>query len=93
MNYVKNLNMFGIEAKEIPCIRDEGAPTETTEGAIGCLYMDENDGEIYKRVVGDDGEHTWENVLSPVDKQIGEVETALDSIIAIQNALIGGDTE
>jgi hypothetical protein len=27
-----------------------------------------------------------------VDGQIGDIETALDSIIAIQNSLIGGDS-
>lgn len=40
MNYVKSLNLFGVEAKEIPCITGNGAPTTATEGAVGCLYMD-----------------------------------------------------
>lgn len=48
MNYVKHLNLFGVEAKQIPCITGNGAPTTATEGAVGCLYMDTQTGEMYK---------------------------------------------
>lgn len=49
MNYVKNLKMLGIEAKEIPCITGKGAPTLETEGAVGMFYMAEDSGKVYKR--------------------------------------------
>lgn len=64
MNYVKSLNMFGIEAKEIPCIRGEGTPTTETEGAVGCLYMDTLTGMMYKCVAAsNEVGYTWEAVL------------------------------
>ena len=48
MEFVKSLGMFHINAKEIPCVTGEGAPTEKTEGAPGALYMDTHTGELYK---------------------------------------------
>ena len=58
MNYVEHLNLFGVEAKEIPCIKGKGAPTEATEGEVGCLYMNTNNGDLYKCVAA----NTWELV-------------------------------
>ena len=34
-----------------------------------------------------------ENIGAASDSQIGDIETALDAILAIQNSLIGGDGE
>ena len=85
MNFVKHLNIFGVEAKEIPCIQGIGAPTESTEGAVGCLYMDTDTGEIYKCIAVENYKRTWINT----EEKIGDIESALDEIIAIQNALIG----
>ena len=48
MNFVPHFNFYGIDGKQIPCITGKGAPTTTTEGAVGCLYMDETYGEVYK---------------------------------------------
>lgn len=48
MDYVENLNMFGVEAKEIPCVRGTGAPTTATVGTVGLLYMDTGTGSVYK---------------------------------------------
>lgn len=48
MNFVKNFNFYGVDAKEVPCITDKGAPTETTEGDVGCFYMDIDTGVVYK---------------------------------------------
>lgn len=59
MNYVEHLNLFGVEAMQIPCIRGNGAPTTATEGAVGCMYMDENSGEMYKCTAVNDGVYTW----------------------------------
>lgn len=63
MNYVKHLNLFGVDAKEIPCIVREGTPTEETEGDVGCLYMDNDTGDIYKCVSADHGLYTWVGVI------------------------------
>lgn len=59
MNYVEHLNLFGVEAKEIPCITGSGAPTNSTEGAVGCFYMDTDTGDVYKCVGVSDGVHDW----------------------------------
>lgn len=59
MNYVKHLNLFGVDAKQIPCITGEGAPTTATEGAVGCLYMDTQTGEVYKCTAENGGAYTW----------------------------------
>lgn len=60
MNYVKSLNLFGIEAKEVPSITGSGAPTNTTEGAVGCFYMDTDTGNVYKCTAVVDGVYTWD---------------------------------
>lgn len=59
MEYVKHLNLFGVEAKEIPCIMGAYTPTSTTVGAVGCLYMNTMDGKMYKCVGAADGVYTW----------------------------------
>ena len=59
MNYVKHLSFCGVEAKEIPCIQGEGAPTNATEGAVGCLYMNTLNGDVYKCTAVNDGVYTW----------------------------------
>lgn len=68
MNYVKSLNVIGVEAKEIPCILDTGAPTTTTEGAVGLLYMDENTGDLYKCTAAQVGVYTWEKLVPESSK-------------------------
>lgn len=62
MNFVESLNLFGIPAKEIPCLTGKGAPTTSTAAAVGCLYMDEDTGELYKCTQQFDGVFTWETV-------------------------------
>jgi hypothetical protein len=75
----------------------EGEEYQTTERWNGK--------SVYKRLVGGkleyrlDGEESWTSGLPGiaskgyVDDAIGDIETALDSIIAIQTQLIGGDGE
>lgn len=60
MNYVQTYDIFGIESKQIPCITGSGAPTTTTEGAVGCLYMDTDKGGLYKCVAVNNGEYAWD---------------------------------
>ena len=62
MNFVKHLNLFGLEAKEVPCITNSGKPTAKTEGAVGCLYMDTDNGTMYKCVSASEGVLVWEKI-------------------------------
>lgn len=49
VKFVRARNNFGNgETKEIPSLTDSGAPTTATAGAVGCLYMDTDTGELYK---------------------------------------------
>lgn len=52
---------------------------------------------INEDVVMDDDSHTYypsaKGMVNYVNDKIGDVETTLDNIIAIQNTLIGGDVE
>lgn len=63
MNYVKSFNLFGVDAVQIPCITGSGAPTTTTEAAVGCLYMDEDTGDMYKCISAVDSVYTWEKLV------------------------------
>lgn len=67
MNYVESLNLFGVEAMQIPCIPGKGAPTTATEGAVGCLYMDTATatGDLYKcTAILPDGGYKWDRLCS-----------------------------
>lgn len=59
MNHVKTFDLFGVKVRQIPCIPGTGAPTPATEGAVGCLYMDTNTGDLYKCIAVADGVYTW----------------------------------
>lgn len=59
MNYVKSFDLFGVPARQIPATPGNGAPTTTTEGAVGCLYMDTDTGDLYKCTAVSDGVYTW----------------------------------
>ena len=122
MHYVESLNLFGVDAKEIPCKKGTTAPTTATKGAVGLFYMDTTTGDLYKctKVAGD--VHTWEAIesgggeidlsnfytaeevdekiseqakliekdLDDISSDLGDIDTALDAILAIENELIGG---
>lgn len=64
MNYVKNFNFYGTDAKEIPCVTGSGAPQPTTQGAVGLLYMDTNNGKVYKCTAVTNEISTWELLVS-----------------------------
>jgi hypothetical protein len=59
MNYVKNFNFYGKDAKEIPCITGIGTPTEITVGEVGLLYMDTDSGSIYKCIEATNNNYIW----------------------------------
>ena len=92
MKFVKKFDFFGVEASQIPCITGSGAPTAATEGAVGCLYMDTDSGSVYKCTAAAAGAYTWQAFGGTDDATLGDIEAALDSIIAIQNQLIGGES-
>lgn len=62
MNYVESLNMFGVPAKEIPCIKGRGVPSSATEGAVGMFYMNTDNGDLYKCTAATESGNTWEEV-------------------------------
>ena len=64
MDYVKSFDLFGTLVTLIPCIPKSGAPTTETEAAVGCLYMNTDDGVIYKCVAAADGVYTWKPVAT-----------------------------
>lgn len=61
MNYVEHLSLYGVEAKEIPCIKGNGAPSSSTEGGVGSFYMDisTEEGTLYKCVAKSGSTYTW----------------------------------
>ena len=65
MNYVESLNLFGIDAKEIPCIVGEWEPTTSTEGAMGSLYMDEVTGDLYVCISAEPNNYIWKMIYNP----------------------------
>lgn len=80
MNYVESFNLLGIDAKQIPCIKGEGAPTTSTEGAVGCFYMDTLTGDIYINIGGDT---PWRYSLEYIEqsfKDLSNEEILLDDI-------------
>ena len=64
MNYVDSFNLFGTEAAQIPCIKGAGAPTISTEGAVGCLYLNTDKGDVYVCTAVSDGVYTWTGLAS-----------------------------
>lgn len=66
MNFVESFNLLGVDARQIPCIKCKGAPTTATEGAVGCLAIDEDTKDIYKCTSVENGEYVWEQIF---DKQ------------------------
>lgn len=48
----------------IPNLVGEGAPSKQTEGAVGCLYMNTNNGNMYKCTAVVNGVYTWIEIAS-----------------------------
>lgn len=77
--FYKNLNINGENYPLAVNISGAGAPTGV-EGSVGMFYLDTDTDEVYKYT-----SNGWVLLL-------GDMETALDGIIAIQNSLIGGES-
>lgn len=82
MDYVESFNLFGTDVSQIPCIRKSGAPTNETKAAVGCLYMNTDNGALYKCVAATDGVYTWRLVETGGG---GGDPTALDEHINDKN--------
>lgn len=75
MNFVKYFELFGVVARQIACITGEGPPTESTEGAVGCLYMDtlSKSKDVYMCVAVENGVCTWVSLLGDLDSALAEI--------------------
>jgi hypothetical protein len=56
-------------------------------------FLDLSEGAFHKYVVDADGDRSIVTTVFATKDELGDISTALDSIIAIQNGLIGGDGE
>ena len=72
--YVKRFNLFGIKARQIPCLTDRGKPTEDIALKIGLLYIDEDNGDMYKCVKGEEG-LVWDMIGTAQPNGDGSIDT------------------
>lgn len=70
MNYIDSFDIFGVEAKEIPCIKGNGAPTTETAGAVGMFYMDIDTGSVYKCTAVVNGVYTWVDDITKLYERV-----------------------
>ena len=84
MDFVKSIDILGVKAKEIPCITGKSKPTVATKGAVGCLYMDESTGYIYKCTAVSGGVYTWIST----DKSFAELQEEFTLAQAQINELV-----
>ncbi len=62
MDYMESLDVFGLQARQRPCLKGNGEPTTSTKGTVGELYMDTTTGLIYKCIGESKGVYTWQTV-------------------------------
>ena len=87
MNYVESFNFYGVDAKEIPCIRGEGVPTTKTEGAVGSLYMNTVNGDLYKCVAINNGSYIWIELSNKADQTFDSTSENAQSGVAVDMAI------
>lgn len=61
--YYKNLNINGTDFKIAVNIAGAGAPTTATEGVVGMIYMNTNNGDLYKCTSVLGSTYTWVEAL------------------------------
>lgn len=71
-NYVKGFDLFGVKARQIPCLTAKGEPSNELALKIGLLYINEDNGDMYKCVKGN-GEESLVWVL------VNNKDTSTDS--------------
>lgn len=60
MEYVDRLNILGEDVRQIPCVVGNEPPTAETEGAVGNLYMvNDNSGTLYRCIAAEEGARLW----------------------------------
>lgn len=72
MEYVKHLNLFGVDVKEIPCIPGTGAPTLETEGTAGLFYLDTDTSMLYLCTGAVEGGFGWKAIPEAIVGPQGE---------------------
>lgn len=90
MNYVNGFDLFGIEARQVTCDCANGAPTSSTPGKVGMLYMNIDNGDIYKCISSSSGTTTWSLLATSEDSIKNTVNNAL--AIAKENGEFNGET-
>lgn len=87
MNYVESFNFYGTSAKQIPCTRGEGVPTTKTEGAVGSLYMNTVNGDLYKCVAINNGSYIWIELSNKADQTFDSLSENAQSGVAVDMAI------
>lgn len=83
MHYVKELDINGVDTRQVACIELHGKPNAATEGALGALGIDVDSPchDVYKCVAVNGSIYTWELLSSGMsiistDLKCGGVESA-----------------
>ena len=86
MNYVNSFNLFGKYVKQISCITGEGAPSTSTIGAVGMLYMDikSDNKDLYKCTSISENVYVWKKLIE-VDNLYCKLNQ--DQAIALYNLI------
>ena len=77
VNYVSAFDLFGVEARQVTCDCANGAPTSSTPGKIGMLYMNINNGDVYKCISSGNGTTAWSLLVASEDSIKNAVNNAL----------------
>ena len=88
--YVTSFNLFGNSVRQITCDCANGAPTASTPGDVGMLYMNIDNGDVYKCVSIINGIATWDLLVTSEDSIKNAVNNALT--IAKENGEFNGET-
>ena len=88
--YVTSFNLFGNSVRQITCDCANGAPTASTPGDVGMLYMNIDNGDVYKCVSNINGIATWDLLVTSEDSIKNAVNNALT--IAKENGEFNGET-
>lgn len=68
------------QVKQIPCIKGNGAPTTETVGAVGCFYMDTDNGAVYKCTSVESGVYEWKGMDGGNDTHYSNLSAAISDI-------------
>lgn len=77
VNYVSAFDLFGVEARQVTCDCANGAPTSSTPGKMGMLYMNINNGDVYKCISSGNGMTAWSLLVASEDSIKNAVNNAL----------------